>query len=141
MTTAHLPCIDAAKTIRNRQQGDAKRVLERLQRVDTPDLTISYTLHKSAVVLPGVLVRFIALAVLFRLDSPKKWRLALSREILPETARQWLGIQDLTDLVEQANVDWIPPATVRGYTQLARYGMPDPVCHASAERGHPADDS
>ena len=109
MTTAHLPCIDAAKTIRNRQQGDAKRVLERLQRVDTPDLTISYTLHKSAVVLPGVLVRFIALAVLFRLDSPKKWRLALSREILPETARQWLGIQDLTDLVEQANVDWIPP--------------------------------
>ena len=41
----------ADKAVRSRQQHDAQRLLERLQQVDTPDLKISYALHKSSVVL------------------------------------------------------------------------------------------
>ncbi len=104
-----MPDLSHAEAVRNQQQRDAERLLERLEQVATADLTIHYRLEQSSVVLPGVLVRFVTLAVLFRLNSPKKWRLALNREVLPEPVRQWLGIQDLADLVEQASVDWIPP--------------------------------
>jgi len=41
----------ADQAVRSRQQHDAQRLLERLQQVDTPDLKISYALHKSSVVL------------------------------------------------------------------------------------------
>jgi hypothetical protein len=100
---------DAAQAIQEQQQLDAERLLQRLEQVNVADLTVNYRLEKSCVVLPAVLVRFLAVAVLFRLNLSKKWRLALERDLLPESVRQWLGIQDLTDLVEQATVDWIPP--------------------------------
>ncbi|MHB8901865.1 MAG: hypothetical protein ACYC6Y_24175, partial [Thermoguttaceae bacterium] len=58
--------------------------------------------------LPGLLVRFIALAVVFRLNSAKKWRLALEQRLLPEPVRRWLGIEELAELVEKGTVDWIP---------------------------------
>ena len=101
-------CGKADDVVRKRQQEDAERLLERLQEIDTPDLRISYALHKSSVVLPGMLVRFLTLAVLFRLNSPKKWRLALEQDLLPKEVRSWLGISSLEDLHEQATVDWIP---------------------------------
>ena len=99
---------DAAEAIQNQQQLDAERLLERLEQINLADLTVNYRLEKSSVVLPAVLVRLLTLAVLFRLNSPKKWRLALGKGLLPEPVRSWLGIQDLTDLIEQATVDWIP---------------------------------
>jgi hypothetical protein len=54
------------------------------------------------VILPGVLIRLFVLAVLFRSNSPKKWRLALGEELLAEPLLQWLGIDQLEDLAERA---------------------------------------
>ena len=101
--------LDPAEAVRDQQRRHAQRLLERLQQIAPGDLTINYTLEKSAVVLPGILVRLLTLALLFRLNSPKKWRLALEAKLLPEPLRRWLGIEELPDLIERATVDWIPP--------------------------------
>ncbi len=124
---------DPALAVQNRQRRDAERLIERLQPIATRDLTINYTLEKSAVVLPGLLVRLLTLAVLFRLNSPKKWRLALKAKLLPEPMRRWLGIEELSDLVERATVDWIPPRVFADTLAwqvtecMTQSGMPQPV--------------
>ncbi len=69
--------------------------MRRLEQVSVPDPTVSYTLEKSATVLPGLLARFVAVAVLFRLNLAKKWRLALEQKVLAEAVRRWLGIGEL----------------------------------------------
>ncbi|MCP4895694.1 MAG: hypothetical protein GY906_01865 [bacterium] len=127
------PLADPAVAVQNRQRRDAERLIERLQPIATRDLTINYTLEKSAVVLPGILVRLLTLAVLFRLNSAKKWRLALEEKLLPEPMRRWLGIEELSDLVELATVDWIPPRVFADTLAwqvtecLTQSGMPQPV--------------
>ena len=75
-----MPESTPAEAVQKQQQKDADRLAERLGHVSVGDLTVSYTLEKSATVLPGLVVRFIAVAVLFRLNSAKKWRLALEQE-------------------------------------------------------------
>ena len=67
---------DAAEAVQGQQQLDAERLLQRLEQINVADLAVNYRLEKSSVVLPAVLVRLLALAVLFRLNSAKKWRLA-----------------------------------------------------------------
>ena len=74
-----MPELTPAGAVQEQQQKDASRLMERLSQVSVPDLTVSYTLEKSAIILPGLLTRFIAVAVLFRLNSAKKWRSARSR--------------------------------------------------------------
>jgi hypothetical protein len=124
---------DPAEAVQNQQQRDARRLLERIGQLEFADLTVNYTLQKSSVVLPAVLLRFLTLAVLFRLNSAKKWRLALDGDFLPEPLRRWLGIQGLTDLVEQATVDWIPPRVFADVLSwqvaecLTQCSMPQPV--------------
>lgn len=124
---------DAAVVVQSRQQQDAERLVERFARIGVADLTISYRLEQSSVVLPGVLIRFLTLAVLFRLNSPKKWRLVLRESLLPEPVCRWLGIQDLRDLIEQAPVDWIPPRLFADtlcwqvVECLTQCGMPRPI--------------
>ena len=125
----------ADKAVRSRQQHDAQRLLERLQQVDTPDLKISYALHKSSVVLPGILVRFLALAVLFRLNSPKKWRLALQKNLLPEEVRCWLGIGDLADPCRAGDRRLDSGQAVCGYAQLAGHRVPGPLASDHAASG------
>jgi hypothetical protein len=72
-------------------------------------------------------------AVLFRLNSAKKWRLALEQKLLPEAVRRWLGIGELADFVEKATVDWIPPQvfmdtlTWQVIECLTRCGVPQPI--------------
>ena len=91
------PPANAAEAIQRQQQKDAERLGERLEQIAPADLRISYTLGKSSVVLPGLLVRLITLAVLFRLNSAKKWRLALEEERLPEPVRRWLDVPELSE--------------------------------------------
>ncbi len=97
------------------------------------DLTVRYSLAQSSVTLPSVLFRFLVLSVLFRLDSAKKWNSVLRRKLLPNALQQWLGIESLTDLVEQASVDWIPSRifleTFSWHVThcLAQCGVPQPV--------------
>ena len=86
---------DPAEAVRRKQQLDAERLIERLGRLPVPDLTIHYTLQESAVVLPGVLVRLVTLAVVFRLNSAKKWNAALNERLLPEPLRRWLAVSEL----------------------------------------------
>lgn len=123
----------AAEAVQEEQQRDAEELFERLQQLAVGDLTINYTLEQSSVVLPGVLVRFLTVAVLFRLNSAKKWRLALDQGLLPEPVRRWLGVEDLTDLIERATVDWIPPRVFadvlswRVVECLTQCGMPQPI--------------
>ena len=83
-------------------------LVERLEWPSVPNLTVSYTLEESATVLPGLLVRFVALAVLFRLNSPKKWRLTLEEELLPQPVQRWLGTGELAEVSEETTVDWVP---------------------------------
>jgi hypothetical protein len=103
---------DPAEAVRQQQQQDARRLFGRLESLVIADLTIHYTLANSSVILPALLVRFIVLSVLFRLNSAKKWRVALGEEFLTEPLRRWLGIAQLEDLVNRATVDWIPPAVL-----------------------------
>ena len=123
----------AAEAVQEEQQRDAEELFERLQQLAVGDLTINYTLEQSSVVLPGVLVRFLTVAVLFRLNSAKKWRLALDQGLLPEPVREWLGVEDLTDLIDQATVDWISPRVFadvlswRVVECLTQCGMPQPI--------------
>lgn len=70
-----MPEMTPAEAVQEQQQKDARRLVERLEQVSVPDLTVSYTLEKSATVLPGLLARFVAVAVLFRLNSTKKTNL------------------------------------------------------------------
>jgi hypothetical protein len=100
---------DPAQAVQRKQQFDAQRLYQRLDQIEVADLTVNYTLEKSSVILPGVLIRFLALAVLFRLNSPKKWHAALHEPLLPEPFRRWLDIEELADLVDRGRVDWIPP--------------------------------
>ena len=82
-------------------------MLERLEKINPADLTINYTLHRSSVVLPGILVRLLTLAVLFRLNSPGKWRLALEQKLLPEPIRH------AHRLANHARALGLPGATIR----------------------------
>lgn len=97
-----------AQAVQGQQQRDAETLFQRLRELEVTDLTVHYTLERSSVTLPAVLVRFVTLAVLFRLDSAKKWHAVLGQQILPEPLRKWLDIDDLAQLAERATVDWIP---------------------------------
>ncbi len=97
------------------------------------DLTVNDTREQSSVIIPAVLIRFLVLASLFRLNSAKKWHTALDKQLLPEPLRQWLEIEGLADLTQQATVDWIPPAVLLDTLSwqviecLTQCGMPQPV--------------
>jgi hypothetical protein len=106
--SSHFPP-DPAEAVQRKQQLDAQRLFERLEQIQVPDLTVNYTLEQSSAILPGVLLRFLTLAVLFRLNSAKKWHLALDEQLLPEPLRRWLGIMGLAEMRDRATVDWIPP--------------------------------
>lgn len=128
-----MPESTPAEAVQEQQRKDASRLMERLSQVSVPDLTVSYTLERSATVLPGLLVRFIVVAVLFRLNSAKKWRLALEQELLPEDVQRWLGIGELAELIKKATVDWIPPQVFMDTVSwqviecLTRCGVPQPI--------------
>jgi len=102
------PSLDPAQAVQRKQQLDAEQLFQRLEQMQVADLTVSYTLEQSSVIISGVLVRFLVLAVLFRLNSAKKWYAALDNQFLPEPLRRWLQIGGLADLGEGAPVDWIP---------------------------------
>ncbi len=89
---------DTAESIQKQQRLDADRLLERHETVHIVDLTVNYRLEESSVVNPALLDSLSGLGVLFRLNSPKKWRLALVQDFLPESARRWLGVAGLDDL-------------------------------------------
>ena len=99
---------DPAQAVQAQQQRDAEALFQRLAELVVKDLTVHYTLERSAVTLPAVLVRLVTLAVLFRLNSAKKWGAVLGQQILPEPLRKWLDIDDLAQLADRATVDWIP---------------------------------
>jgi hypothetical protein len=101
---------DPASAIQSQQRQNAERLFQRLEEVPVQDLVIHYSLEQSSVTLPGALIRFVAIAVLFRLDSAKKWHLALHRQLLPEPLRKWLKIESLAAMADVATVDWVPPA-------------------------------
>jgi len=131
MSSSSMP--DPAEAVRRKQQLDAERLLERLSQLPVPDLTIHYSLQGSAVVLPGVLVRFLALAVVFRLNSAKKWHAALNQRLLPEPLRRWLDVAELAEMAARATVDWIPPRILLDTLSwqvaecLTQAAMPQPV--------------
>jgi hypothetical protein len=101
--------VDPALAVQRQQQQAAERLLQRLEEVQVQDLTLHYCAENSHVVLPGILIRFLVVAVLFRLNSMKKWHMALDKELLPGAVQNWLQIQCLTDMADRATVDWVPP--------------------------------
>jgi len=107
MSSSSVP--DPAEAVRRKQQLDAERLFQRLGKNHLPDLIVNYTLENSSVTIPGLLVRVLTLAVLFRLNSPKKWHAALREPLLPEPLRRWLDIEELADMADRATVDWIRP--------------------------------
>jgi len=131
MSASTLP--ESAEAVQKRQQEDAERLFERLNAIHVPDLTVNFTLQASSVVLPGVLIRFVALAVLLRLNSAKEWHVALQQKALPEPLRRWLGVEEMVAFIEQATVDWMPAKTfAQALTWqvvqcLTQCGMPQPV--------------
>jgi len=131
MSVSTLP--GPAEAVEKRQQEDAQRLVRRLDAIHLPDLTVKYTLQQSSVVLPGLLIRFVALAVLFRLNSAKKWHVALHQKALPEAVRRWLDVEGLAALAERATVDWMPPKTLSDVLTwqvadcLTQCAVPQPV--------------
>jgi len=131
MSSSSVP--DPAEAVRRKQQLDAERFFERLGQTHLPDLIVNYTLENSSVTIPGVLVRLLTFAVLFRLNSPKKWHVVLRERLLPESLRRWLGVEELADLADRATVDWIPPRILLdtlGWQVaecLTQCAMPQPV--------------
>ncbi len=125
--------LDPAEAVRRKQRLDAECLFQRLEQIHLPDLTVNYTLENSSVGIPGVLVRFLTLSVLFRLNSPKKWHAALREPLLCEPLRRWLGFEELADLADQATVDWIPPRILLDTLSwqvaecLTQLAMPQPV--------------
>lgn len=101
--------LDPAQAVQEKQQRDAARLFQRLEHIPVQDLSIHYSLQHSSITLPAALIRFLAVAVLFRLDSMKKWHLVLQSALLPEPVQKWLALDSLADLVDQATVDWVPP--------------------------------
>jgi hypothetical protein len=127
------PPVDPAAIIQRQQQQNAGRLFQRLEQVQVQDLVVHYCLEQSCVTLPGTLIRFLAVAVLFRLDSAKKWHMVLHRQLLPEPLRKWLNIESLAAMADVATVDWIPPAilldtlTWRVADGLTRCALPQPA--------------
>jgi len=125
--------VNPRQAIQRKQQLEAQHLLSRLEQIQVHDLTFHYSLEESSVTLPGVVIRFLVLAVLFRLNSAKKWHRVLRGELLPEPVCQWLQIQCLADLVDQATVDWIRPKILldtlswRVTECLTKCGLPQPV--------------
>ena len=95
-----------AQAVQGQQQRDAETLFQRLRELEVTDLIVHYTLERSSVTLPAVLVRFVTLAVLFRLDSAKKWHAVLGPQILPEPLLKWLDIDNLAQLADRAKVAW-----------------------------------
>ena len=126
-------CVDPAGEVQRKQQRDAARLLQRLERIPTPDLLIHYRLEGSAATLPGTLIRFLVVAALFRLDSAKKWRLAFARKLLPEAVARWLKVESVEEMAEHATVDWVPPQILsdalswRVSECLTQCGLPQPA--------------
>ena len=127
------PSPDPAQAVQRKQQLDAEQLFQRLEQLQVADLTVNYTLEQSSVIIPAVLIRFLVLAVLFRLNSAKKWHAVLDKQLLPEPLRRWLEIEGLAGLTEQATVDWIPPTVLLDTLSwqviecLTHCGMPQPV--------------
>lgn len=125
--------VGPALKIQRKQRGDAEHLLAQLEQLSIEDLPIHYRLESSSVVLPGALIRFLVVAVLFRLDSMKKWHLVLSRRLLPEAVRAWLEIEAVTEMAERATVDWVPPKVLldvlswRTGECLTQCGLPQPA--------------
>jgi hypothetical protein len=126
-------CVDAAEEIQRKQQRDAARLLRRLEQVGVADLTIHYRLEGSSATLPGTLIRFVVVSVLFRLDSVRKWHLAWSRKLLPEVVGRWLKVESLAEMAEYATVDWVPPQILLDTLAwqvgecLTQFGLPQPA--------------
>jgi hypothetical protein len=101
--------VDPALAIQGQQRRAAERLFQRLEQVQVQDLFLHYSLEQSCVTLPGALIRFLAVAVLLRLDSMKKWHWVLHKQLLPEPVQKWLKIESLAAMADQATVDWVPP--------------------------------
>jgi hypothetical protein len=128
-----VPLVDPAEEIRSKQQRDAARLLRRLEQIPVSDLSVYYRLEGSCATLPGTLIRFLVVAVLFRLDSAKKWHLVLSRKLLPGAVGSWLRVACLEEMAEHATVDWVPPQILldalswRVGECLTQCGLPQPA--------------
>ena len=83
-------------------------LLDRCKQTPIPDLPITFSHRDPTVCIPGVVIRFVALSVLLRLDRPHKWRVALERGWVPQGLVEWLGVSHLESLAEEARVDWLP---------------------------------
>ena len=82
--------------------------LDRCKETLIPHLPITFSHRDPTGCIPGVVIRFVALSVLLRLDRPHKWRVALERGRVPQRLVEWLGVSHLESLAEEARVDWLP---------------------------------
>jgi hypothetical protein len=82
-------------------------VLQRCVQTEVEDLPITFSHLEADVVVPGALIRFAALSVLFRLDRAQKWHTALREQWLPQALLDWLGAADLEALAADTRMDWI----------------------------------
>ena len=65
--------------------------------------------------IPAVMIKFVVLAVLFHLNSARKWHAALKSCVVPQTLLNWLGVRSLDALTEECR--FIKPILAQGNTE------------------------
>jgi len=97
------------KPVRETQRTEVANALERCSQIQIHDLPVTFSSRNATVTLPAVLVKFVTLSVLLRLDKPNKWQAALEEDWIPSPLFEWLGERTLGDLSEAIEVNPIPP--------------------------------
>ena len=73
------------------------------------DVSFTYALHRDPITIPAVVLKFLVICVLFKLDNPRKCRAAFENEWIPDAVLEWLGLARLEDLSSKARMGWVPP--------------------------------
>ena len=100
---------DRPGPLKEAQRAAAEAFVKRCSQARLEALAITFSYRHATVSVPGVLVGFAALSVVFGLDSPRKWRVALEEGWVPEALLDWVGVRGLEELAAQAEVGWVPP--------------------------------
>ena len=99
--------VQPQQTVQRVQRQVAEDFLRRCARADVRDSSFTYDLHHDSVSIPAVVLKFVVLSVMFKLDHPRKWRAAFEHGWIPEPLLAWLGVGSLQEMIEQVQMSWV----------------------------------
>ena len=134
-----MPESTPAEAVQKQQQKDATRLVERLEQVSVPDLTVSYTLEKSATVLTRPPRAFRCRGRLVPAELGQEVAVGSGAETAARSSAALAGNRGTGRFCREGYRRLDSAAGVHGYADLAGDRVPDALRRAATGRGRPAD--